>query len=85
MTLRALSVYAASDARARLFERGLVLANPGLASCAFDVARLAPGRAYRRIRATEGQDAAANSGAPVGASVALGPLEGLFLVARDVE
>ena len=85
VTLRSLSVHAAPDAQARLFEHGLVLANPSQEPYAFDVARLAPGRAFRRIRGTAGQDQQANSGGPVGASVELGPLEGLFLVERAGE
>ena len=79
VTLRALTAHASPDAQARLFEHGLVLANPGHASYAFDLAKLAPGRSFRRLRATPQQDALANSGEPVGASLTLGPLEGLFL------
>jgi hypothetical protein len=79
VTLRSLSAHAAPDARGRLFEHGLVLANPGQSSCTFDLLKLAPGRTFRRLRATPGQDQRANSGERAGASLTLGPLEGLFL------
>lgn len=79
VTLRSLTAHAAPDAQSRLFEHGLVLANPGLAPVTFDLAKLAPGRAFRRLRATPQQDTQANNGQPVGATVTLGPLEGLFL------
>lgn len=79
VTLHALSAHGAPDARYRLYERGLVLANPGHAPYTFDLAAIAPGRSFRRIRATPLQDTQANSGEPVGATLTLGPLEGLFL------
>ncbi len=82
VTLTALTAHAAPDAQARLFEHGLVLANPGHAAFTFDVAALAPGRSFRRLAATPKQDTAANNGRPVGDRVTLGPLEGLFLVER---
>jgi len=83
VTLGALSAHAAPDARCRLFEHGVVLANPGLAPVTFDLSELAPGRAFRRLRGTPRQDAQTNSGEPVGSVVTLGPLDGLFLQARD--
>ena len=83
VTLRALTAHAAPDAQARLFEHGLVLANPSHAPVIFDVAALAPGRSFRRITATPKQDTAANNGQPAGDRVTLGPLEGLFLVERQ--
>ncbi len=79
VVLRSLTAHAAVDTRARLFENGLVLGNPGHSPATFDLARLAPGRSYRRLRATPLQDTQANNGEPVGATVALGALDGLFL------
>ena len=83
VTLRALTAHAAPDAQARLFQHGLVLANPSHAPYTFDLAKLAPGRSYRRFRATPQQDTLVNSGEPVGASLTLGPLEGLFAMGAD--
>lgn len=80
VTISAVSAHAAPDAMARVFERGLVLANPSLSPVTFDLRALSPGRAYRRIRATQGQDAAANNGAAVGETVTLGERDALFLV-----
>lgn len=83
VTLRTLTAHAHPDAQYRLFENGLVLANPGHEPYTFNLASLAPGRAFRRIQGTPKQDLTANSGKPVGASVTLGPLEGLFLVTDE--
>ncbi|MBM4156861.1 MAG: hypothetical protein FJ221_17810 [Lentisphaerae bacterium] len=80
VTIAAVSAHAAPDAMARVFERGLVLANPSLAPVTFDLKSLSPGRTYRRLRATAGQDAEANNGAPVGDTVTLGERDALFLV-----
>lgn len=82
LTVHALSAHAAPDVRCRLFEHGIVLANPSHAPALFELAKLAPGRAFRRLRATPHQDTQANNGEPVGATVTLGPLDGLFLVER---
>ncbi len=79
VTVRSLKAHAAPDARCRLFERGAVLGNPSRAPATFDLAALAPGCAFRRLRGAPLQDAVANSGEPVGATVTLGPLDGLFL------
>ena len=81
VTLCALTAHAAPDAQCRLFEQGIVLANPSQASYAFNLASLAPGRTFRRIQGTPLQDIKANSGEPVAANLKLGPLEGLFLLA----
>jgi hypothetical protein len=55
----------------------VVLANPGPRPYRFPLARLFPGRNYRRLKGR--QDPAVNSGAPVGAEVELGPRDALFL------
>ncbi len=79
VTLRSLTAHAAPDVQCRLFEHGLVLANPSHAPFTFDLAKLVPGRTFRRLNATPQQDVQTNSGKPVGASVTLGALDGLFL------
>jgi hypothetical protein len=61
----------------REYERGVVLVNPGPRPYRFPLARLFPGRNYRRLKGR--QDPAVNSGAPVGAEVELGPRDALFL------
>jgi hypothetical protein len=77
--LESITVHAQPDAMARLFERGLVLANPGLEPYTFDVAGIAPGRRYQRLQATERQDAEFNHGQPVGEQLTLGPRDAIFL------
>ena len=79
VTIAAASAHAAPDAIARVFERGIVLANPSLAPVSFDLGVLTPGRTYRRLRATPGQDAAVNNGEPAGRTVTLGGRDALFL------
>ncbi|NMC19722.1 MAG: hypothetical protein GYA33_04815 [Thermogutta sp.] len=79
-----MSLHAAPDARYRRFERGIVLANPSLHPVAFDLAAIAPGVRFRRISGTSGQDTETNNGQPIGPTVALPPLDALFLeVAED--
>ncbi len=83
VTIEKITAHAQPDAMARVFERGLVLANPAPAPFTFDLAKLAPGRSHRRLQATPQQDTQANNGAPVSASITLAPLEGLFLLRTD--
>jgi hypothetical protein len=78
--IESIEAYAAPDAIYREFERGIVLANPSPRPYTFDLAKIAPGRTFRRIRGTELQDTEANNGQPVGAAVTLDGKEGLFLV-----
>ena len=63
----------------REFQHGLVLANPSPRPYTFNLAKLLPGRKFRRLQGTPLQDLQANNGSPVGKEVALGPSEGLFL------
>ena len=83
VTLDRLEVYAAPDAMVRVFEHGLVLANPSLAPYTFDLETLSPGRRYQRLTATSRQDTTTNSGAPVQSPVQLGALDALFLRRQD--
>ena len=80
VVIERLSAYAQPDAMSRVFENGMVLANPGLEPHTFDLSKLSPGRSYRRIQATPTQDTVANNGEAVGNEVTLGPREGLFLL-----
>ena len=80
MWLESLAAYAAPDAMYREFERGVVIANPGVSLFTFKLAELLPGRSYRRILGTELQDPVANNGKLVGGSVDLPALDALFLV-----
>lgn len=60
----------------------LVVANPSPRSHTFDLSQLFPGKHFHRIKATAQQDTQANNGKSIGASLELGPREGLFL-AKD--
>ena len=83
VVIEELSVHAASGAVAREFDHGVVLVNPSLGEQTFELARLFPGRSFRRFQATANQDTAVNNGQPAGASVTLGGLDGVFLVSED--
>jgi hypothetical protein len=72
--------HAHADATYRLFENGLVLANPSDAPYEFDVRQIAPAVRYRRLRGSSQQDPATNNGQVVGDTVTLAPRDGLFLV-----
>ncbi|MFW6598948.1 hypothetical protein ACQBAU_00555 [Propionibacteriaceae bacterium Y2011] len=75
-----LQAYGAPDLVAQEFDNGLVLANPSTRPATFDLTELVPGRSYRRLTASELQDGVTNDGSPVGATVTLEPIDGLFLV-----
>ena len=75
-----IAAYAHPDAMLREFEHGVVLANPSLQAYTFDLAKLLPGRSFRRLQGSSRQDTATNNGEPVAATVTLGPKDALFLV-----
>jgi hypothetical protein len=81
--LHTLSAHAAPDTRARVFENGVVLGNPGHKPYTFNLSEFAPGMQLRRIMATELQDQKVNTGESVGKNVTLQPLDGLFLVREE--
>ena len=80
VVLGGLAAHAHPDAIYRVFEGGIVLANPSLRPYTFDLSKLSSGRSYRRIMATPTQDRKTNDGSPVGATVTLGERDALFLV-----
>lgn len=80
VTIKSITVHSHPDTMYRLFERGIVLGNPGLTPYTFDLAQNAPGRRFRRIKASAAQDTIVNNGASVGQTVTLGPKDGLFLI-----
>ncbi len=68
------------DAIYRRFEHGLVLANPSPRPYVFELSKLFPARAFRRLRGSSRQDPQTNDGSPVEGKLVLQPREGLFLV-----
>ncbi len=78
--VQSITAHAHPDAMYRVFEKGLVLANPSREPYTFDLAAITPGRAYRRLKATKHQDSVVNNGEPVGKTVTLGERDGLFLL-----
>jgi hypothetical protein len=80
VTIEKIAVYAHPDAMARVFEKGLVLANPSHAPYTFDLATISAGRKYRRLQGTAAQDTTANNGQAVSGKVTLGERDALFLI-----
>lgn len=80
IVLRRVTAHASPDVVYRAFENGVVLANPSREPYIFNLAKLSPGRTYRRIQGTATQDLHTNNGRPVGPTVTLGERDGLFLV-----
>ncbi len=72
-----------ADAMYRVFENGIVLANPSPEPYTFDLNKLCPGKKFRRLQGTALQDPSVNNGRPVGRTVALGPKDGLFLAGGE--
>ncbi len=81
--LAQITAHAAPDAKVRVFEKGIVLANPAPHPYTFDLTHLAPGRRFRRLRGSPRQDPKTNNGKPVGDTVTLGPKDALFLLDAD--
>jgi hypothetical protein len=80
--ISSLTAHLAPDTLVREFEHGLVVANPSLHPHSFDLAALMPGRSFRRLQATVGQDTVTNSGAPAGARLDLAAKDALFLLSQ---
>jgi hypothetical protein len=80
IVLQSLTVHARPDVMYRVFEGGIVLANPSRQPSTFDLESLTPGRRYRRIQATAHQDLKTNNGQTVGNTVTLGERDALFLI-----
>jgi hypothetical protein len=83
VSIHSITAHSAPDVMYRVFEHGLVLANPSLHPYTFDLSKLTPKVSYRHLMASSKQDVEVNTGAPVGGSVTLGPVDGLFLVRTD--
>ncbi len=80
--LREVAAYDHAGAMFRLYEHGIVLANPSPRPYTFDLGEIAPGVAYRRLRGSSLQDPETNNGADVDKTVTLQPRDALFLTVR---
>jgi hypothetical protein len=78
--LRSITAHAAPDAIYRVFENGIVLANPSPVPVTFNLAEISPERRYRRFQGNKTQDTRTNSGEPVGEKVTIEAMDALFLV-----
>ena len=78
--IQSLAAYARPDAICRVFQHGIVLANPSRRAYTFDLDQLSPGRKYRRIQATTRQDTRVNDGQPASGRITLEERDAVFLV-----
>lgn len=74
-----IEIYHQPNARARVFENGIVLANPAMGAYTFDLEELSPGVKYFRLQGSAGQDTVVNNGQPAGGQVTLPAKDALFL------
>jgi len=74
MLFAGFTAHRGSDAMTRPFENGLLLVNPSRAPYTFDLAKLYPGKTFRRLPGTGG-----NTGELLKDPVTLGERDGLFL------
>lgn len=80
LILSAMTLWAnARDPAARAFENGIVLANPSLEPFTFELSRMYPKQAFRRIQGVHRQSRKINTGKPAQNRVTLPPQDGLFL------
>jgi hypothetical protein len=79
VVIHQLTAHAHPDAIYRLFENGLVLANPSAKPYLFDLPTIAPDRKFSRIHGGPTQDPGTNNGQPIEESVTLAPLDAVFL------
>ena len=80
VSIKSVGAHTYPDVMYRVYEHGLVLANPSLQPYTFDLQTLTPDRTYRHLKASSKQDTKVNDGMPIDGKVTLGPLDGLFLV-----
>lgn len=78
MLFAGFSAHCHADAMVRLFEKGIVLANPSRAAYSFDLQKLYPGLNFRRLAGAD-----VNTGVAVNGLVTLGERDGLFLVREE--
>jgi hypothetical protein len=79
VVIESIRAHAHPDAMYRVFQHGLVLANPARKPYTFDLNSISPRRSYRRLQATSFQDTVANSGEPVFGKLTLGERDAIFL------
>lgn len=79
LLIKDITAHAYPDVVFRVFDNGVVLANPSLHPFTFDLAKVAPGIKLHRLQGTESQDRITNNGQPVGDKITIAEREGLFL------
>jgi hypothetical protein len=77
--IKNITAHAYPDVAYRIFDNGVVLANPSLKPFEFDLKKIAPGLKLSRLQGTAEQDIIANNGEMVGDKLIISEREGLFL------
>lgn len=80
--LNNLTAHAAPDGAYRLFQHGLVIANPSNQPATFHLNKIAPNQKFRRLLGSSQQDPTTNNGAPAQNKIKLAAKDALFLI-RD--
>jgi hypothetical protein len=81
--IKDITAHAYPDVAYRIFDNGLVLANPSLKPFEFDLKKIAPDLKLSRLQGTAAQDIIANNGQTVGDKLIISEREGLFLKVSD--
>ncbi|TWU31376.1 hypothetical protein [Novipirellula artificiosorum] len=77
--IESITAHARPDVIYRIFEHGIVLANPSRNPYTFDLDAISPDKSYRRLQGSANQDKETNNGQPVAGRVTLGERDALFL------
>ncbi|QNN23748.1 hypothetical protein HED60_16210 [Planctomycetales bacterium ZRK34] len=80
ITIMALAAYAAPDVIVRVYENGLVVANPASHPVTVDLQSIRPGNTYRRLQGSSKQDPKTNDGSVVTGPLQLDGKDAIFLV-----
>lgn len=80
--INSMTVHNSPDVLFRIYENGLVFANPSADPYMMDLNRIDPDIKYRRIKGTRLQDPTVNNGKDVGSVITIPPDDGLFLVRK---
>ncbi|VGO12996.1 hypothetical protein PDESU_01550 [Pontiella desulfatans] len=80
LTLHSVTAHALPDICYRVFENGVVIANPSLDPFTFDAAALLPGMSLQHLEAHPNQDDTVNTGLPSGAQIQIPAKDAVFLI-----
>ncbi|MCF7854755.1 MAG: hypothetical protein K9N51_08160, partial [Candidatus Pacebacteria bacterium] len=83
LMLHSVTAHAHPDICYRIFENGVVIANPSLDPFTFDVSALLPGMNLQHLEAHRNQDDTVNTGLPAGDQIQLPAKDAVFLIRQE--